>query len=184
MDRYVAFLRGINLGGRRPKMAELRSHFEELGFENVATYIASGNVVFDLPAPDPEGLEGLEARIERHLEGALGYEVDTFIRSLERLREIAELDAIEAAREEGFTPHVIFLRERADDATVQGLESIQTPDDRFPVVERGREILWLRRGGLSETTIDQRDLGRALGGASVTMRNANTVQRIVAKFGE
>lgn len=181
MDRYVAFLRGINLGGRRPKMAELRSHFEELGFENVATYIASGNVVFDLPDPDPEGLE---ARIERHLEGALGYEVDTFIRSLERLREIAGLDAIEEAREEGFTPHVIFLRDRADDAMVQGMESIQTPDDRFPVLERGREVLWLRRGGLSETTIDQRDLGRALGGASVTMRNANTVQRIVAKFGE
>ena len=47
MPRYVAFLRGINLGKRRPPMSELKRLFEELGFTNVATFIASGNVLFE-----------------------------------------------------------------------------------------------------------------------------------------
>jgi len=52
MTRYVAFLRGINLGKRRVKMEQLRRHFEGFGLENVATFIASGNVVFDSPRQD------------------------------------------------------------------------------------------------------------------------------------
>ena len=46
MARYVAFLRGMNLGNRRIKNHELRAEFERLGFEEVATFRASGNVVF------------------------------------------------------------------------------------------------------------------------------------------
>ena len=46
MDRYVAFLRGMNLGSRRIKNDELRAEFEQLGFEDVATFRASGNVIF------------------------------------------------------------------------------------------------------------------------------------------
>lgn len=47
MDRYVAFLRGMNLGGRRITNEELRGHFERMGMAEVATFRASGNVVFD-----------------------------------------------------------------------------------------------------------------------------------------
>jgi uncharacterized protein (DUF1697 family) len=50
MDRYVAFLRGINLGGRRIKNEELRRHFEEIGLEEVATFRASGNVIEEVAA--------------------------------------------------------------------------------------------------------------------------------------
>ena len=46
MQRYIAFLRGINLGKRRLPMSQLRDLFEELGFDDVDTFIASGNIVF------------------------------------------------------------------------------------------------------------------------------------------
>jgi uncharacterized protein (DUF1697 family) len=61
MERYVAFLRGMNLGGRRIKNDELRREFEALGFADIACFRASGNVVFGAD----EGDEGaLTSRIE------------------------------------------------------------------------------------------------------------------------
>jgi uncharacterized protein (DUF1697 family) len=63
MPRYVAFLRAINVGGHIVKMDYLRSLFEELGFTNVETFIASGNVVFDSSYKNPASLE---KKIEGH----------------------------------------------------------------------------------------------------------------------
>src|SRR5688500_14117045 len=86
MPKYVAFLRAINVGGHIVKMDRLRALFEELGFTNVETFIASGQVIFDTRATDTSKLE---ARIERHLRSALGYDVDTFIRTPAELTRIA-----------------------------------------------------------------------------------------------
>lgn len=177
--RLVAFLRGINLGNRRLKMDELKAHFDALGYDDVATYLASGNVVFGAPAPDPGALE---TEIEAHLEAELGYAVDTFVRSLPELRPLPELDGVEAAREEGFKPHVVFLKEPVAEDAAAALAGLETPDDRFRPL--GREVLWLRRGGLSDSPIAPGDLERALGGRTHTMRTLNTVRRLLSKFGE
>lgn len=177
MQRYVAFLRGINLGGRRPAMARLRELFEEVGLSNVATFIASGNVVFDA---DDATAADLEARIEAHLEASLGYAVDTFIRRLDALHAIAGLDALPPAEDSEWNAHVIFLRDDAGDDVTAALHRLETDGDRFIV--RGREVYWLRRGRLSDSGIDATALAKALGGPSNTMRNLNTVRRIIAKF--
>lgn len=73
MPRQVAFLRGINLGSRRLKMDELAAVFEGFGVDDVATYLASGNVVFTAGRTD---LRALERGLEQHLESSLGYPVD------------------------------------------------------------------------------------------------------------
>ena len=65
MDRYVAFLRGMNLGNRRIKNEALRRHFEAMGFEEVATFRASGNVVFADPGGDSE------AKLQKRVEAAI-----------------------------------------------------------------------------------------------------------------
>lgn len=178
MNRHVAFLRGINLGKRRVKMDRLQRHFEELGFGNVATFIASGNVVFDFPVPDRRKLE---EEVESHLEGALGFFTETFVRPLEELDRLVKLEVVRAGQEEGFTPHVIFLQEAVDDGVEDGLKTVETEDDRF--VGLGQEVVWFRRGGLSDSPIKTRDLEKALGGRKNTTRNLNTLQRMVAKFG-
>lgn len=97
MPRYAAFLRGINLGGRRLKMDELRRHFEAVDVENVSTFIASGNVVFDYARFDTAHLE-LEA--ERHLHDALGFSTEVFERSLDALRDLAEREGGAGRRRE------------------------------------------------------------------------------------
>lgn len=178
MDRYAAFLRGINLGRRRVKMADLRRHLEALGVENVGTILASGNVVFDAPAGDPQELE---PRIEAHLEETLGFDVDTLVRTMERLVELADPGLVGEAEDEGFIPHVIFVRDEVDEAARERLGDLETPGDRFRVLDR--EVLWLRQGRLTDSSVEPRHLERALDGMGNTMRKLDTVRRMVEKFG-
>ncbi len=86
MPVYAAFLRGMNVGGRRVKNDELSMCFEAMGFENVSAFLASGNVVFE---SDGESAEDLELQIELGLSEKLGYVVPTFVRSGAEVAEIA-----------------------------------------------------------------------------------------------
>ncbi|MDQ4049187.1 MAG: DUF1697 domain-containing protein, partial [Actinomycetota bacterium] len=71
--QYLALLRGVNVGGKNlVKMADLRAAFEEMGFADVATYIASGNVLFRAPR---QRREELAARIESELTRRFGIEL-------------------------------------------------------------------------------------------------------------
>src|SRR6476646_4948809 len=96
MGRYVAFLRGMNLGKRRIKNDELRAHFEAMGFEQVATFRASGNVIFVTPKREAEAK--LADRVEAELDERLGYDVPVFLRSADELAAIAAMKPFPAAR--------------------------------------------------------------------------------------
>jgi uncharacterized protein (DUF1697 family) len=161
-------------------MAELRGHLGALGLQDVATFLASGNVVFDAPDDGRRDLAAVEEAIEAHLEEALGYDVGTLVRPLRDLGRIPRLDVVVDAIEGGFTPHVIFVKESVEPAMVAALGALEDGDDRFHALER--EILWLRRGRMSDAPFSTRELETALGGVVNTMRNLNTVRRIVARF--
>jgi uncharacterized protein (DUF1697 family) len=85
--RYVAFLRGINVGSHRVKMIEIRDAFQQMGFKDVSSYINSGNIFFDTDLLDREGLQ---IKIEQQLKKLLGYEVPTFVRTVDELENIVE----------------------------------------------------------------------------------------------
>src|SRR3712207_3124941 len=108
MPRFIALLRAINVGGHTVKMDHLRELFASLGFSNVETFIASGNVIFESPNTDAQALE---RQIERHLRQALGYDVATFIRSTSELRAIADHRPFAAAELDaaGHTLYIAFL---------------------------------------------------------------------------
>lgn len=175
---HVAFLRGINLGKRRIKMEELRSRVEEAGLEEVDTFLASGNVIFRQGDRDPEDVE---AALEEHLEEALGFATEVFVRPLTALERLAGSEELESARGDGFQPHVIFVRGSLGEEVRDALGGLETPDDRFLV--REREVVWLRRGGVSDSSVEPRHLEKALGGMDHTMRSLNTVARIGARYG-
>lgn len=175
--RYVAFLRAINVGGHTVAMAALRTLFEEMGFENVSTFIASGNVLFE---SSDEDARGLERAIEERLGEALGYEVGTFLRTPEELQAVAahppfDADAVTAAR--GL--YVCFLPRPIEEEAARRANALSTPTDDLRV--RDRELYWLCQTGLSESTITLPSLARALGVPS-TMRKITTVRRILAKL--
>jgi uncharacterized protein (DUF1697 family) len=177
MSRIAIFLRGINLGRRRLQKDELMRPFRNAGFAGVDTFIASGNVVIDDPGITTEELE---ARVEAEVVRAFGFEADAFARSIAKLTELVERDELSAAEAEGFTPHAIFLKKAPGAPVADALTELEGEDDRFPVL--GREVLWLRRGRLTDSSIQTRHLERALGGVPNTMRNVRTLRRMVAKY--
>ncbi len=178
MSRYIAFLRAINVGGHTVTMERLRQLFEELGFVNVETFIASGNVVFETTA---RSTATLEKKIAAHLKDALGYEVATFIRTP------SELAAIAAYRP--FPPdmhaaalafNIGLLAEPLDAASVQKVLALKTDIDDFHV--QGREIYWLCRVRQSDSKFSNAVLEKTLKRAA-TWRGANTILKMAAKYG-
>jgi uncharacterized protein (DUF1697 family) len=178
VERYVAFLRGINLGNRRVKSPELVAHFEAMGFDDVATFRASGNVVFVDPAGDPEAK--VQARVEAGLEEGLGYDVATFLRSAKEVAAIAAREPFDAAAIEASKgkPQVVLLARKPSAKAKKALQEI-APDGDLMVVE-GRELHWLPSVGLSETELDVKALDAALGKG--TTRTAGTIAAIATKY--
>ena len=90
MTTYIAFLRGINVGGKNIiKMDDLKLIFESFGFKNATTYIQSGNVNFETSTTNAKALT---QKIEKGLHKALGYEVAVFVRSKEEMRALVKYD--------------------------------------------------------------------------------------------
>lgn len=86
MVRYVAFLRGINVAGQKLiTMDELREHFELPGFQNISTYIQSGNVLFESEETDEVELR---KKIEKQLKDKLGYDVTVILRMFHEIRNV------------------------------------------------------------------------------------------------
>jgi uncharacterized protein (DUF1697 family) len=178
VERYVAFLRGMNLGKRRIKNPELVGHFEAMGLEDVATFRASGNVVFVDPARESESKLG--ARIEAELDERLGYDVAVFLRSAEEVTAIAAREpfAEKAIAASKGKPQVVLLGRKPSAKAKKAVLDL-APEGDLMVVE-GRELHWLPTVGLSETEIDTKALDAALGKG--TTRTAGTIEAIAAKY--
>lgn len=174
--RLVALLRAINVGGRVVRMDELRRIFESMKLPNVETFIASGNVIFDATERDAAGLE---RRIERALEQALGYEVGAFIRSSDALAAIAAYRPFGGGEAAGSKLSVVFLKSAPDPALRRNIEGLRVETDDFHMHDR--EVYWLCRGGrMSESPVGVR-FGKLLG-PNGTMRNITTIRKLAAKY--
>jgi uncharacterized protein (DUF1697 family) len=176
--RYIAFLRGINVGGHQVKMGDLRKSFEALDLDNVATFIASGNVVFEAGKTKPATLT---ARIERALRDSFGYEVPTFLRTDAELSRIADHDPfpdLDAA--DGDSSYVAFLYRRPSAAAAKKVVAMSNETDH--VVVHDCELYWHIRGRMADSTLGAPVFEKALGSVPATVRNLNTVQRLAAKY--
>jgi uncharacterized protein (DUF1697 family) len=159
-------------------MDYLRQIFESLGFSNVETFIASGNVIFTSPT---ENAQTLEKQIESHLQKSLGYHVATFIRSTSELAAIAryrpfttfELDA------EGNSLYIAFLSTPPNNEAQHKLMAFRTTVDDFHIHER--EIYWLCRKKISESAFSGALLEKTIS-MPATMRNVTTVRKLAAKY--
>ncbi len=88
--KYIAFLRGINVGGKNIiKMEDLRKEYESLGFNNVKTYIQSGNVIFETKETN---VQKLKKKIEESSKKCFGTEIITFLKTIEELKELIKLN--------------------------------------------------------------------------------------------
>ncbi|HSC20718.1 MAG TPA: DUF1697 domain-containing protein [Solirubrobacterales bacterium] len=177
MKRYVAFLRGMNLGGRRIKNEELRRHFEEMGFEVVATFRASGNVIFSAPGREAEGK--LAQRVEAELDERLGYDVPVFLRSIDEVAAIAAQEPFDSKLVEKSKGklQVSLLKKKPSAAAKKKALALATDEDQLAI--EGRELYWLPSGGISDSDLDLKAINSTLGPG--TIRTMGTIEQIAAK---
>jgi len=179
MSRYVAFLRGMNLGGRRIKNEELRRHFEEMAFERASTFRASGNVVFSDPGRESESK--LAQRVEIELDQRLGYDVPVFLRNMEEVAAIAAQQPFEPKHVEKSKGKLqVSLLKKKPSAAAKKKALAQATDEDLLAIE-GRELYWLPSGGISESDLDLKAVDRALGPG--TIRTMGTIEQLTSKYG-
>lgn len=175
MTRWIALLRGVNVGGhRKVPMARLREVVADLGHRDVATYVQSGNVVFT--GPD-DGPAEVAAGLEEGLAGAFGFEVQVVLRTRDELAGVVGGDPLRDVATDPAKHLVVFLAREIGADRLAGLD----PDDIAPEVLRvsGREIhLWCP-GGLGRSPVGAALTERRLG-VLFTARNWRTVQALLA----
>lgn len=174
--RYIALLRGINVGGNNIiKMVDLKKSFEEMGFEDVKTYIQSGNVLFDMAEIDSIKLE---EKIEKALSEKFNYSSKIVIVSETELKQIVE----NAPKDFGvfaqdYRYDVLFLKSPL--TSEMALESI-TAREGVDTVNAGNGVLYFSRL-ISKS--GQSYLDKLVGTAlykQMTIRNWNTTSKLLA----
>ena len=167
--RYVALLRGINVGGRNKlPMADLRDAFTAAGCTGVRTYIQSGNVVFeaalDLAGRVPE-------IVTRAISQRVGISTAVVVRSGSELQQVATSNPFDTSGDPRFL-QVAFLEGTPDAEAVALLDPERSPPDVFAV--RGCNVYLHYPNGTARSKLTNEYLARQLQTAS-TMRNWRTV---------
>lgn len=181
MIRYVAFLRGINVGGHAIiKMEELREIFEMPGLKNISTYIQSGNVIFDSKETNEAALV---KKIEKKLLKDTGKEINVLLRTMDELAAMVKLNLFGTVKEDKDTKlYVSFLNE------------VPTSFPKLPYISPKKDFEVLPANGRDVYYITYRMANGSFGnplifiekefGKGSTSRNWNTVVKILAAFNQ
>jgi uncharacterized protein (DUF1697 family) len=173
--RYVALIRAINVGGHSIiRMAALSKLFESLGFEDVITYIQTGNVVFSSTNSDAKRMA---AQIEEALEAETGHSTTVFVLKPAELRRTAANNPFDPERRDAeWRCHLLFLAERPTTRAVAGLMEVEGDDYRFHVKGKVLYYAYPRRveGKVRRTVNFEKILG-----TTGTARTWKVVDRLV-----
>jgi uncharacterized protein (DUF1697 family) len=172
--KYVALLRGINVGGKNTiKMETLREMFDSIGFENVKTYINSGNVIFETRKSDNHKLA---SKIETAIEKEFSLSIKVMVRSMEEIAEIVKTNPFEGKFEREKDLHVFFLDEELPKEKCDQLLANNNENEMFALQKR--EIFCLLRVGVLDSLMGRDYIGKKLK-VSATARNWRTVNKVL-----
>ncbi|WP_238650888.1 DUF1697 domain-containing protein [Paenibacillus piscarius] len=176
MNTYIAWLRGINVGGNKViRMQELKSTLGTLPFRNVRTYIQSGNVVFESEALTGDGLA---ERISGKIQETFGFEVPVMIRSLKELEAVIAGNPFPLSEPEDFKRlYVSFLAAEPAGEALEKLRPYENGADQVRVT--GREMYTLYETSISNSPLFKVPFDKLLGTA-LTVRNWNTLGKVAA----
>jgi uncharacterized protein (DUF1697 family) len=172
--KYAAFLRGINVGGKNKiKMEALREVFNTLGFQNVKTYINSGNVVFET---DKTVDKKLAEAIEKAIEKEFSLKIKVIVRTFDEIKEIVKNNPFDRQFENDKDLHVFFIDEELTAEKREQLISNNNENEIYAV--RNREIFCLLRVRVSDSLMGRDFISKKLK-VSATARNWRTVNKIL-----
>jgi uncharacterized protein (DUF1697 family) len=176
--RQIVLLRGVNLGPRnRVAMPALRDLLAGAGFEDVRTYVQSGNVVLSSDAP-PGRLAG---QVRRLIAEGFGLELDVVVRTRDELAEVVRRDPLSDVATDPRRYQVSFLSGELAPEAMRELEKLAAESERLVAI--GRELYAWHPEGIGRSRLWARLAGRELG-VPATARNWTTVQKLLAMADE
>lgn len=174
MIEYVAFLRGINVGGKNKiKMETLRELFAAQGFSDVKTYINSGNVIFKTSETNEDILV---TKIETGIENKFSLKIKVMLRRIEELADIIKNNPFAGQFDDDKNLHVFFLDAPVPNEKRILLLSNNNENEQFAVC--GREIFCLLRRSVLNSLMGKDYIGKKLK-LNATARNWRTVNKIL-----
>jgi uncharacterized protein (DUF1697 family) len=176
MHCFVAFLRGINVGGHIVVKEKLKEVFTLLGFQNVSTHKQSGNVTFKTDMANPQEIK---AKIEEGLRRTLDFEVAVFVRTIPQLKSIIDLDQFKGQDKQGASFLVTFLA--IDPPSFPLQLPLTIPKSTAKVLSmKDTEVFSVTHGG-GEGALPNPFLESKLK-VKATTRNMNIIREIVEKY--
>lgn len=174
MPRQIALLRGINVGKhRRVGMADLRELLTGLGYEDVQTYLQSGNVLLT----SDRSAEKVERELEKQIEAKLGVDPLVTVRTRDEFADVIARDPFGEEADDPKRYQVTFLSAEPDAERVRKLDGLDIAPERF--VLSGREIYAWHPDGLQRSRLAPALTDKRLG-VTATARNWNTVCKLLA----
>lgn len=175
MTAYAAFIRGINVSGNNIiKMEALKKLFALPGVTDIASYIQSGNVLFNTEETD-SGI--LERELEKTLTKNLGYPTPVFLRDIKGMQDILKNDPFKDLRgEDGIKEYVAFLPKAADSKVKSALENVSNEIDAYKF--KGRELFIIIRPDNGKSLFTNNNIEKKLG-MPATTRNWRTVNKML-----
>jgi uncharacterized protein (DUF1697 family) len=171
--RLIVLLRGINLGSRnRIAMPKLRELLEDAGFDDVQTYVQSGNVVLSSRA----AATTVARRCERLIADELGLEIDVVVRTRNELATVVRRNPLADVAKNPKRYQVSFLDRKPPTAVLKKLEDVAAPSEQFAAI--GREIYAWHPAGVARSKLWAMLAGRGLG-VTATARNWTTVTKLL-----
>ena len=180
--KYVALLRGINVVGKNMiKMETLRATFAALGFENVKSYINSGNLIFDVSSPHVSKGFSLEKELSAKIHDAIakdfGFDISVMVRSMAEIGEIVANNPYGGQFEKDKDLHVFFLE--SDLSPENTLLLLEKNSDVEMIAVNGRTIYYLLRISIIDSVLGKGFIDKKLK-VPATARNWRTVKEITA----
>ena len=177
MARYAALLRGINIGPRnRIAMPALREALEEAGFEDVATYVQSGNVVLTSGAK----ADAVRRKVEQVIAGNFGLDIPVLVRTKAELAAVVKRNPLGKVATEPKRYQVSFLDKKLPAKTLTELEAVAVPGEQ--VVAHGRELYAWHPAGVARSKLWAKLAGKSLG-VTARARNWTTVEALLELAG-
>jgi uncharacterized protein (DUF1697 family) len=177
VTRHVALLRGINLGARnRIAMPKLREVLADAGFDDVQTYVQSGNVVLSSKASSKR----VARTCEQAIADQFGLEIPVVVRTRDELAEVVRRDPLGTVATNPKRYQVTFMTAEPDEDVIRRLEAAAVAPEQFVVI--GREVYAWHPGGAARSKLWAQLAGRGLG-VTATARNWTTVTKLLELAG-
>ncbi|WZL87658.1 DUF1697 domain-containing protein [Salinimicrobium sp. 3283s] len=172
MNRKIAILRGINVGGKRKiLMADLKALCEQLGLEQIETYIQSGNLLFNSQLKNSK----LEDLLEDAIQEKFGFEVPVIVRDSEELQTLIRKNPFYDKNTDINQLHLTFLKEKPSKENLEKTQTFNYDPDKFKIAEK--EVFIFCEGKYHQTKLNNNFFEKKLK-VGATTRNWKTILKL------